>query len=229
MDEETTTLVLRLLRDDVVEVLENQKGKQREGQLTDSQLTLLTMQMELNQLMTTHDDRRMARSISRAVNDNGIAVTVAMLEEARASDDRRLALRLAGHEDQPRPEHIRRVNVDLEDEALEKLAKLSIYEGYKESGDLEEERCGSAKSLGSEQTDRIECVACLDSKSYFDVAEVPCKHSYCRQCVICLFEDSLIDESLFPPCCCREPILLSRVRGFIGSKLAVLIERKSIE
>jgi hypothetical protein len=59
-------------------------------------LTLLAMRMELNQQMTMLEDRRMAQSISRAAYDDGMAVTIVMQEEAWATDNRQLALRLAG-------------------------------------------------------------------------------------------------------------------------------------
>lgn len=235
MDEETSILILQLLQEDVAQALTKQKGKQIEGQFTDGELVLIVMQLELDQQVTTFNDRRMARSIARAVYDDGIAVTIAAQEEARASDDRRFALRLAGHQEPPRPE--RPVSINHEDKILERFANLSLYDNCNGLQDDENDFCGgpkgessrSTEALGVGKPEKIECQVCTDRKAFFDVAELPCKHNYCRRCLVRLFEDALTDESLFPPRCCQEPIPLSRVRGFIGSKMTVLFEKKSIE
>jgi hypothetical protein len=206
MDEASAALALRLLRDDVAEALESQKGKQREGQFTDTDLALLAMRTELNQQITTLEDRQMARSISRAAYDDGMAVTIVMQEEARAADDRRLALRLAGRRVPPRPAQARPGRVELDDEALERFSRLSLY-GHGESqahdlwspllGNQEGECSKSARSsmILSGQTARTECASCRDSKLSFEVTEMSCKHSYYRECVTRLFEDSITDES----------------------------------
>ena len=182
----------------------------------------------------------MARSISRAAYDNGMAVTIVMQEEARAADDRQLALRLAGRRVPPRPAQARPGRVELDDEALERFTRLSL-DGHGESqahdpwspllGNPEGESSKSARSsmIMSGQTARTECASCRDSKLSFEVTEMPCKHSYCRECVTRLFEDSITDESLFPPRCCREAIPLSRVRDLLESELTARFESKSIE
>ena len=74
-------------------------------------------------------------------------------------------------------------------------------------------------------------VACGDAKEFFEVARVPCKngHEYCRDCLAQLFQLSITDESLFPPRCSSEPILLQRVRFFLPSDLAIEFEAKEPE
>ncbi|PWY70394.1 hypothetical protein BO94DRAFT_423230, partial [Aspergillus sclerotioniger CBS 115572] len=74
-----------------------------------------------------------------------------------------------------------------------------------------------------------ECVACTELRPMSDMFVAPCSHQYCRKCIHKLVEDSLIDESLFPPRCCRMPIVLSSVQAFLGQELAKRYEEKKME
>src|SRR5699024_7279209 len=52
--------------------------------------------------------------------------------------------------------------------------------------------------------DKCEC--CHDSFSPSIMATAPCSHKYCRACLNDLFRSASVDESLFPPRCCKRPI-----------------------
>ena len=73
------------------------------------------------------------------------------------------------------------------------------------------------------------CVACGDTKDFFDVARVPCDHEYCRECLASLFQASMKDESLFPPRCDGQAIPLNQVLFFLPVKLAEEFEERSVE
>ncbi|KAJ5513555.1 hypothetical protein N7463_003107 [Penicillium fimorum] len=74
-----------------------------------------------------------------------------------------------------------------------------------------------------------ECVACSDSHPESNMIENSCSHVYCQGCVIRLLQNSLADESLFPPRCCRLPLPLGSARGIIDDALWERFEEKSIE
>lgn len=233
MTDEDTEVILQLLQNDVEEILQNQKGKQKEGEETETDANLKTVISELQAQIMLLTDRRLAQSITNAVCDDGAVLTLAMQEEARATDDRRLALRLAGHNEEP-PQN----NEQLENEAFEQLKRLAIVKTDNEhEGDAygcpAEVYNGESSRQAGHSSDRptslIECDVCTERKFNFDTIRVPCGHVYCRDCIIRLFTDSLIDESLFPPRCCRQTISLSRVRIFLSIAQIAACEEKFIE
>lgn len=59
------------------------------------------------------------------------------------------------------------------------------------------------------------CKLWRESKLFFDVIQLPCGDRYCRDCLQKLFEASIADESLFPPRCCREPMVMKTVQPFL--------------
>ncbi|RMY84921.1 hypothetical protein D0861_06708 [Hortaea werneckii] len=67
------------------------------------------------------------------------------------------------------------------------------------------------------------CVACMDTFVWKELAEAPCGHTYCRECVSGLFRNAMTDESLFPPRCC------SQLTPFLGDDLATRFSAKTIE
>lgn len=57
----------------------------------------------------------------------------------------------------------------------------------------------------------------------------PCGHAYCRICASHFIEQSFVDESLFPPRCCRLAFPVAAVRQFLGLDIANRYDEKSIE
>ncbi|KAJ5383935.1 hypothetical protein N7517_001846 [Penicillium concentricum] len=72
-----------------------------------------------------------------------------------------------------------------------------------------------------------ECVSCRDEQPQDDMIKTKCSHFYCKACLIRLFTDSLRDESLFPPQCCRRSIAASE--EMIGPALIQKHKEKAIE
>ncbi|EXF74349.1 IBR finger domain-containing protein [Colletotrichum fioriniae PJ7] len=70
-----------------------------------------------------------------------------------------------------------------------------------------------------------------DAYTPIAVAQLPCKHNYCRDCLRTLFELSLTDESLFPPRCCKLPIPVDGgfARVLLSPKLVGEFRAKEIE
>lgn len=75
----------------------------------------------------------------------------------------------------------------------------------------------------------VTCTACLENTPPQDTARVPCGHQYCRTCIQELFRASFMDESLFPPKCCRELITADSVRTYLTKELVRQYEDKKIE
>ncbi|CAG8892386.1 unnamed protein product [Penicillium egyptiacum] len=73
------------------------------------------------------------------------------------------------------------------------------------------------------------CVSCSESHHESDMIRNSCSHVYCQGCVIRLLQNSLADESLFPPRCCRQPLPLEAARCIIDDGLWARFEEKTIE
>jgi hypothetical protein len=85
----------------------------------------------------------------------------------------------------------------------------------------------AARSSSTEQYPQ--CIACNESSPFYDLARVPCGHEYCRECIQTLFQNSMTDDPLFPPRCCRETIPFGEVRLFLSIETVEDYEAKKIE
>lgn len=72
-----------------------------------------------------------------------------------------------------------------------------------------------------------DCIVCLDH--YRDLMTAPCGDHYCKDDIMQLFDQSLTDESLFPPRCCRQAIPIDIARPFLTPAKADEFEAKSVE
>ncbi|KAI0123952.1 IBR finger domain-containing protein [Xylariales sp. AK1849] len=74
-----------------------------------------------------------------------------------------------------------------------------------------------------------DCVACGEQWNLEDIARAPCQHEYCRDCLERLYRDSMVDETLFPPRCCRQTIPLDENVMLLPESVVDLFRKKSIE
>lgn len=63
------------------------------------------------------------------------------------------------------------------------------------------------------------CTACQEEHRVCFTAKAPCYHTYCRGCLENLFKQSMKDESLYPPRCCKNPIPVESIRGLLTKEL----------
>jgi hypothetical protein len=233
IDDDSVALILELQLEDVDTLQAQVSGKQREGTQTDAEFALLLTWQELERLRSNLSDRRMTRSIANAVEQDGPLVAATAFEEEAARRDHVLAQRLNGGRAMPEaPEH----EETLDDQLLSKLAGMYLSEdsGVALFNDCEEEETGGSSSVrGGHRADRRNvnrrCVACQETKKFFDVISGPCNHEYCRDCLRELFEASLTDDSLFPPRCCRRPIPVQSVGIFLTKDIKQRLEEKRVE
>ncbi|PWY92769.1 hypothetical protein BO70DRAFT_357912 [Aspergillus heteromorphus CBS 117.55] len=178
----------------------------------------------------------MALSISKAIYNDGVALAVAAQEENRALADRMTAVRMAGQPQLAQQQPLQRLAAEMAHQATRALESryatnrpddAMSLDGASVSCTAESSKDAARRHLKNEPMS--ECVACVDSFPHSDMIEAPCAHLYCRNCTTKLIEDSLVDESLFPPRCCRLHIPLSSVRASLGHDIARRFEAKSIE
>ncbi|KAF9477426.1 hypothetical protein BDN70DRAFT_861858 [Pholiota conissans] len=75
----------------------------------------------------------------------------------------------------------------------------------------------------------VQCTICYDSLVYSKAFQTPCDHNYCKTCIINLVERSTLDETLFPPRCCKIPIPITDVDPYISPALRETLQRKHSE
>ena len=104
---------------------------------------------------------------------------------------------------------------------LSKESSTNPSVSYAESSTIAAKRAPRSSAVqASVQIEKQECIVCTDTFLLFDLANLPCGHDYCRGCISRLFADSMIDESLFPPRCCRTNITVDHVRAFLNTDTA---------
>lgn len=72
------------------------------------------------------------------------------------------------------------------------------------------------------------CVICRDEITG-PVILAPCGDAYDVECLVDLFRSATVDESLFPPACCRQPFDVTKIRPYLSKDLLILFEKKAIE
>lgn len=235
MDEETVDLILGLQIEDLQSLVATRKGKAVEGSpATDEEVAIEIQINELQAQRRVMGDIFMARSISRAVQDDGTTIAILADEERRSVYDRQMATRLSG-----RPLEIPLDVPDcrVDEDILSKFDSLNICQSdtmscYSESvvsftgAEAGESSSWASSRRTGKSSIQHECIACFEVR---ETVQVRCQHRYCRVCVTRLITDATIDESLFPPRCCGQPMPLSLVRPFISVELAAKIQLKAIE
>lgn len=244
-DDESLALILSLLHEDAHQFESTSKGKQVEGTLTDSDLALQLHKEELNRVTTYASDRRMTKSIQKAVQADTDALLTSEREENVAQNDRALAVAISqGTSLAPTQTSIKAGPSEVELEWLEKLSAIYITGIGEEEDEGEDEMfhgafettSGASPESSSWAASRVSktsklrpCMACGDMKHFVYLARAPCQHEYCRECLESLFQHATLDENMFPPRCCHQNIPLDANRLFLSGDLVQQFKKKSIE
>ena len=195
---------LQLCLEDLNGLEDHQKGKQREGELTDLELAIASMKDDLLATQTSIQDHVLAVSTSTAIaTDQNILMSIRH-DESVAEHDRQLARGMDrdGHdiihntnESEPAPEEF-----DFSD------AICTVMGDLMERMTLSSKEADRGTSLRSVQTNpaTIQCGSCLEDTEPF--LRSSCGHEYCRDCTRQLFLGAIKDEELYPPRCCGQII-----------------------
>lgn len=185
----------------------------------------------------------MTKSIAHACQTDGVALTVVLSQEHDSASDREAACRLSGVAITAPLDPWTVTSEFLDEEFLEKLKALYVATPAESpeveaigTADEHHERNVVNQPEGSNwaasrlrKVSQRRCVACQEHIQFWDIARVPCRHEYCRDCLQGLFQVAIHDDSLFPPKCCKQFIVPDQVRVFLTPELVDMYERKKIE
>lgn len=236
IDQPTADLIITLQLQDAGFYFDSSKGKTRDP--TDEEVAFQLQNEELQKTSQVLLDKRMATSIAAAVRTDGRILADNQVEEENVVKDREIARHWTGDGSHVTAEDPHsKTESTLDDETLEKLQFLYVsgledYDSVCGAG-IETEQAESS-TLAAKQTRQSpsrmrRCVACTEETEFFNVMRAPCHHEYCRPCLENLFEAAMVDESLFPPRCCRQPIVMNVARIFLNSELMRRFEKKKLE
>lgn len=81
----------------------------------------------------------------------------------------------------------------------------------------------------AEGANTLRCISCGDEHSNVTAAQAPCGHLWCAGCLGRFFGRATVDEGMFPPQCCTQPIPLTDVSKWLPAELVTEFEEKQIE
>lgn len=227
----TEALVLQLQINDVDELMQETQGRPK---LEESEIAALKiLQEELVAALLLNCDHRLVIHLFKTDEADRAIITELIEQEAQALEDFELAMRLSNL--QVRPESCANARTMIRDTA-KALATMK-------SGQIREEDVGYDSALDSvqltqaegkpkpipsssfhkgqgkaQQILRVQCDACLSDHAEFDTWRLRCSHSYCRDCLVRLFQEALNDTDRFPPRCCKSEIPFEDVEGYYFTK-----------
>lgn len=185
----------------------------------------LMLALSLQDAQYLHEEDEDKRRERQALQDQDFAVEVFREElrrEARALADQRLA----------------KMTAEADDDEADGQPKSPIPSATPIYDSIAER---SAPSSGSRsQKDKIlsdlekrvvfrDCVVCQETVASEELMRAECDDHYCKKCVNELFRYATTDESLFPPRCCGQEILISSAEPFLDPEIFQTFERKAIE
>lgn len=168
------------------------KGKSPPSLLDDFHFAVRLQDEEEKMLLK---DLQMARSISGACAADGTEIETIVAKERQDEADRRLALALSSGQ-----------SLDRSDS---RASTVSSSEGYGPA--LLRSTTSSSSSFATlvdssspkaGPSNYGECASCYNETS---LEPLPCKHKYCRPCIIGIVRTAAQDMSLIPARCCGKP------------------------
>jgi hypothetical protein len=229
------SLAFNLFLADVEELQARQKGKGRQGCLSDPESSLILWEKELLAAKQKSEDRRMALSMSNAIASDQTAMAALRASERIAERDRSIAFTMSGQAP-PRvttyPEERERPAADFQheddDDTVSEVMSSLMGRVVLDSGDATSQRGESSASIRSPYT-FAKCVSCLDRFPVPQTTDSPCGHVYCNACMKQLFINATKDEELYPPRCCGNIIPANIALRLLSYKELQAFSAKGIE
>ncbi|KAK3116997.1 hypothetical protein LTR53_002079 [Teratosphaeriaceae sp. CCFEE 6253] len=104
-----------------------------------------------------------------------------------------------------------------EDRADDAAAETSVVE------------TGDPDPMAEAHLERLRCVGCYEDTHPGASLRTPCNHVYCTDCLTQLFERSMAEETLFPPRCCMQAILLTEAADVLQPAVAEEFAARFVE
>ncbi|KAG9217594.1 hypothetical protein CCMSSC00406_0010111 [Pleurotus cornucopiae] len=224
-DAETFALIARLLLDDINEVERYRKGKRNEGSPpTDEELSFSAQQKEMQDLLSSMQDLRVAEGLNRALTTDDAILSAFDIAERSADDDRRAAMALgSGLPLPPRTAYQRRVedrrfSLNIPDAPIHAPPKKpSAPPSFVFVRQDEVENTVSIDPYRSKPNRPFhshtakECISCMESFTPSHNLRPACGHDWCSRCIVDLVTACLKDESLYPLRCCGQNFVESEI------------------
>ncbi|KAJ7585913.1 hypothetical protein C8J56DRAFT_787856 [Mycena floridula] len=254
IDATTAILVARFALDDIAAVKDRRKDKRPEhAGLSDEELAFEQQAESLQQYISVLQDDIFSKSIQQALDtDMGMLDTLRVVERAE-SDDHIYAAALAEGRALPLKSNSQRA---LEDRYFYRLSgvflRINLHLTISLPLNIEinkirinQSAAGARRKIlaktkpsrfelrtlerGRQAGDHASCIACSDPVPPNDPASrllAPCRHYYCRDCLVGLVEASLTDGELLPLRCCKQPFQTDLVLPFIPNSRLVQFQDK---
>lgn len=235
MDGLDDSLAFKLFLDDVVDIAGKQKGKAKEGHLTDTEYSLALWEEELLAAKRNSEDRRMAHSMSNAIASDQNAIAMLRTSERIAESDRVMALSLGGTTPPPvsvdRNEREMSVGNVTNDHVVDTVSEVmsSLMGGLALASEDARSKRGEMSTSAPHPPTSPQCVSCLDWVPVSQIFVSPCGHVYCNGCVKQLFLNATKDEDLYPPRCCGNVIPAGIALRLLSYKELAAFSAKGVE
>ncbi|KAF0331678.1 ibr finger domain protein [Colletotrichum asianum] len=244
MDEATLQLVVQMQQEDIRELQDQSKGKAKETDRSDADVAFDTYQAELASFRTFAADRALSRRIAHQEGTYPRGTTITAPVEQQAVPDASNPITSQPAESSSAEEIVAEEIVAEEIVTEEILAADAVHPVCNDDihdndsiVDMPESSSWGASRKTSKRTrsrspDQPETRSCISCTKDYDPSNfylASCDHLYCATCLQKLFHLSLVDESLFPPRCCRKPILTDQVQHIIPKQLMQEFVAKEIE
>lgn len=229
MDLETTALILQLQRDDLEAALS-------EGDALDNVALELQLQ-ELNLIQSIHKDYTIAQSCSRAMLSDRKILAAEVSAEQQAVSANLTTTKTRSLSPMSHRVRSRSPKNSLSSDRRPESALPSLYPTMIPTSSLysilEKQRLRAMTTNKATMTTMTQprLLAWLVPKNFpgSTFSRLSCGHHYCVGCLSVLFEDSMVDETMYPPRCCRQTIPLDDAESLPDPKLVRNSEQKSIE
>lgn len=210
---------------------DQRKGKAKEIDRSDADVALDTYQAELLSFQAFAADRAMSRCIAhqegthpapqQTVPDPSNPITSQPAESSGPEEI--VAEKIVTEETIAADAVLTVCNNDIHDnDSIADMPESSSWGASRESS----KRTSSRRP---NQPETRSCISCTKEYDLSDSCLAPCDQLYCATCLQKLFQLSLVDESLFPPRCCRKPIPMNQVQHVIPKQLMQEFITKEIE
>ncbi|TBU35055.1 hypothetical protein BD311DRAFT_201275 [Dichomitus squalens] len=239
MTEEELTLLALVASyglQDVEDIRGRKKGKAISGPLSDEELALQFFAEEARALQTLVSDIAFAHSIDEALRTDADLLEEHERAEEVARRDREIARAIAEGRAPTTLKHAGLLSTmsSVRTLATNSTATSSSVISVRPLSTstvptASRAPSSSSKQLPSNASVRSEtCVICRDA-IHGPVIRAPCGDTYDVNCIVDLFRTATVDESLFPPACCRQPFNVSVIRQYLNRDLATLFDKKAVE